>query len=562
MHTHKILNLHRQDSANQELFGRQLNISNILAQLLLNRGVNTVQDAESFLRTKVSQFLNPFLFEDMKTAVCLVKKAAADKKTVLIAGDYDVDGVTSVALLKNTFKKSGVNAIHYIPHRVNDGYGLNKKAVKLAKEKAVGLVITADCGISSFEEVRELADSNIDVIITDHHEPAGEGLPCAGAIINPKVKGCSYKFKDLAGVGVAYKFCQALTGSVLADELDIVSLGTIADVVPLFGENRVIAKEGLSMMTQAKRTGIKALIDSSRINGKSISSTFVSYILAPRINASGRIDTAETALSLLLSEDRKEADMLAQSLENLNRQRQKIEGRIMEEAQQIINSEIDFKEDKVIVVAKEGWHHGVLGVVASKLADKFYRPTIVISLEEGLCKGSGRSIRNFHLFHALSDCSARLVSYGGHAHAVGLLVQKDNIKNFRNDINMLADNRLKVEDLLPVIDIDMELQLSEVTERLAHDIKALEPFGAGNPEPLFLTRNLRLKGQPQVLARETLKFFCSDGMKTIAVIGFGMADLKDSLINCDSFDLVYFPKIDNWAQEDLLILQAEDIFFK
>ncbi|MDD5595564.1 MAG: single-stranded-DNA-specific exonuclease RecJ, partial [Candidatus Omnitrophica bacterium] len=415
---------------------------------------------------------------------------------------------------------------------------------------------------SSHEEIKALRQNQIEVIVTDHHQLSGDSLAPASAILNPKLKNCTYKYKDLAGVGVAYKLTQALTGNKLVHDLDLVSLGTIADVVPLTGENRTIVKEGLKRLTQAERIGIKALIETSRLKEREINSTFVSYILSPRINASGRVDTAETALQLLMSQEKAEAQILAKSIESLNRERQKIEAGIMEEAKSIIDREINFKEHKIMVLAKEGWHQGVLGIVASKLADRFYRPTIVISLNDGLCRGSGRSIKNFHLFSALSECKKFLHSFGGHSHAVGLVVKKDNLEEFKKEINRLAREKMSLEDLLPSIDIDMELSLADLNTKIVEEIDLLQPFGAGNPEPLFYTKNLKLKGEPALLSRDTLKFWVSDGTHTSQAIAFGMGSLKESLLNADSLDLVYSPKIDTWRDESSIILEVEEIFLR
>ncbi|MEI6631324.1 MAG: DHHA1 domain-containing protein, partial [bacterium] len=334
------------------------------------------------------------------------------------------------------------------------------------------------------------------------------------------------------------------------------------DIVPLTGENRIIAKEGLLMLPRTKRLGLQALMRNSGISDKKMNSTSVSYILAPRLNASGRMDTAEIALNLLMSQDKEEAAALADLVEGYNRQRQKVEGKILEEAQAIIDKEVNFKEHKIIVIAKEDWHQGVLGVVASKLADRFYRPTILISLGEDLCKGSGRSIKNFHLFKALLDCKDSLSSFGGHSHAVGIIIAKDNIEDFKNKINQLAKERLKLEDLIPSLDIDMEFNLDNLKEGLVREIESLEPFGKGNPEPLFYTRNLKLRGEPQVLSRHTLKFWVSDGNNTHEAIGFGLSSLKESLVSADYFDLVYTPQIDSWQGEEGIILEVKDIFFR
>ena len=563
MRSHKILKIASPDIHLQNTLSREIGISKILAQLLINRSINNAQEAEKFLNASPDHLLDPYLFSDMQNAVNLIKKAAKNKKRVMIFGDYDVDGLTALTLLKEALSKICPETVHYIPHRIKEGYGLNKNIIHFARQKEITLLITVDCGTNSNEEIQELRRHNIDVIVTDHHEPVNHDIAlCASAIINPKIKESRYKYRDLAGVGVAYKLCQAITGKKLLEDLDLVSLGTIADVVPLTGENRVMVKEGLLKLAHTKRPGLKALIETSRIKGKKITTGFVSFILGPRINASGRMDTAETALNLLMSESDDEASELARTLEMFNRQRQKIEEKILEEAHDLIDREINFKEHKIIVIAKENWHQGVLGIVASKLADKFYRPTIVISKVGALCKGSGRSIKNFHLFKALLECKDFLKTFGGHSHAVGLIITSDNIEGFRNKINRLAKEKLVLEDLLPSLEIDMELFLSDLNQEIITEFERLEPFGTGNPEPLFYTRNLKVRGQPQVLSRNTLKFWVTDGRITSQVIGFGMASFKDSLTNADSFDLVYTPKIDDWHGRASVLLEGKDIFFR
>ncbi len=306
--SHKILKIASPDTRLQNTLSRELGISKVFSQILINRGINNAQEAEKFLDASLSHLLDPYLFSDMHNAVSLIKKAAKNKSTVMISGDYDVDGLTALALLKKTLSKIGLDAVHYIPHRVKEGYGLNSNTVNFARQKNIKLLITVDCGTNNNEEIQELMRHNIDVIVTDHHEPVNHDITlCASAIINPKIKNCRYKYRDLAGVGVAYKLCQAISGKNLLEDLDLVSLGTIADVVPLTGENRVIVKEGLVKLAHTKRPGLKALIETSRIKGKKMTCGFVSCILAPRINASGRMDTAETALNLLMSEKDEEA---------------------------------------------------------------------------------------------------------------------------------------------------------------------------------------------------------------------------------------------------------------
>lgn len=560
MPTHKILNITSPNTSVRGILSKELGISGILAQILINRGINTPRDADKFLNTKIDYLLDPLTFSDMHKAVSITQKALKYKEPVMVCGDYDVDGVTSTVLLKEVLSQIGLKVLHYLPHRVKDGYGLNKTAINIASGNNVKLLVTADCGINNQEEIKELRRRNIETIITDHHEPQGQ-LPPATSILNPKTKDSGYRYRDLAGVGVAYKFCQALTKSKLLENLDLVMLGTIADVVPLLGENRVIVKEGLSRISRTKRPGLKALIEASGIKGKKISADFVSFILGPRINASGRIDTADIAFDLLISDKEEEAQRLAQLVNTHNRQRQKIEAQVLEEAQALIDKEVNFKEHKVIVISGEDWHHGVLGIVASKLADRFYRPTILISKTRDLCKGSGRSIKNFHLFQALLECRELLNTFGGHQHAAGIVIARDNIEDFKNKINHIAGEKLRLEDLLPSFDIDMEVGLSDLNQGIINELDKLEPHGMGNPKPLFYTRNLKLKGTPQVLARDTLKFWVSDGNITYPAIGFGMSVLKDSLTEAASVDLIYTPVIDSWQGKEEIILEVEDAFF-
>jgi len=563
MHGHKILNIPEPDLKLSNLIVEELGTSGITAQLLVNRGITTPRDAEYFLRADAKALLDPLSFSDMPKALDIINSAVRDKKKIMIFGDYDVDGITALAVLKEALVKKGALVSHYLPHRIKEGYGLNKNIANICREKHIGVLITVDCGTNSLDIISDLRKHGIEVIITDHHEPSGDSSRPASALINPKVNGSGYGFKDLAGVGVAFKLAQAVLSEGLKDEFDLVCLGTIADVAPLRGENRIFAKEGLKQLSCTRRPGLKALMEVSGLkNKKIITAGFVSYILGPRLNASGRVGNAETSLDLLLSRDEAEASALAKAVHEHNRHRQKIEEKILQEAEAIISREINFKEHRVIVLAKEDWHQGVLGIVASKLADRFYRPTILISVNENMCKGSGRSIENFHLFHALLECKELLEGFGGHSHAVGILIAKDSISDFKDKINKLAHEKLSLQDLIPALDIDMELGLSDINDKVVRELEILEPFGAGNPEPVFYTRSLRLKGEALKLGRETLKFWATDGTVTYPVIGFGMSSLKQSLEEANVFDLVYAPRIDSWQGEGSVILEVKDIFFR
>lgn len=558
----RILNIPHNDRLLQQKISQSLGISKVLSQLLINRKIHSVKEAENFLRNKLSSLLDPYSFGDMERSVSLIRRSIRDKHKIMIFGDYDVDGVTAVAVLKSALLKAGADVSHYIPHRIKEGYGLSKDVVGLAKEKKSKLVITVDCGTNSHEEIAQLRRNNIDVIITDHHEPIGGKNHSASAIINPKIKQSGYAFRDLAGVGVAYKLAQALSGQDLFEDLDLVTLGTVADVVPLLGENRVIVKEGLRKFTATKKIGLKALMQKSGIANKKFSPYFISYILGPRINASGRMDTADVALDLIMSSTHEEAAELSEKIELYNRQRQKIESKILDEAQSIIEQEVDFKEHRVIVIAKQDWHHGVLGIVASKLSDRFYRPTVLISLGDKMCKGSARSIKNFHLFNALISCKDLLHNFGGHSHAAGLVIEKRNINDFKKAINSFAKDNMRLEDFMPSIDIDMQVDFSQINMQLARELELLEPYGASNPEPLFHTSKVKLRGEPLTLARETLKFRVTDGQYSYQAIAFGMSSFKDSLMKCEHFDIIYTPRIDDWSGEENLLLEVKDIILR
>jgi single-stranded-DNA-specific exonuclease len=559
----KILNISAPDPVLTKSLSYELGISPVIAQLLINRGIKTCADAEKFLSPRLTDLLDPFSFPDMPLAVNFIKKAIKNKDKIMIFGDYDVDGVTSLALVENTLKSLGADVCHYIPHRVNEGYGLSKNICRICKDKGIKLLITVDCGTNSSDLIKELRENKIEVVITDHHEQSDpESQDWASAIINPKLKNSNYKFRDLAGVGVAYKLCQALTGKPLEKDLDLVCLGTIADSVALTGENWVIARQGLKEIAATKRLGLRTLINSSGIKDKAITPISISFILGPRLNASGRLDSAETALELLTTSDPAEAESLAKLVEGFNRQRQKIESNILQEAQDLIDKEVNFKQHQVMVVAKEGWHLGVLGIVASKLADRFYRPAILISIQDGLCRGSGRSIENFHLFNGLMECESLLDNFGGHSHAIGMVIPQENIAEFRQKINDFARQTLAFQDLVPTLNCDMELNLGDLNREFIRDLEKLEPFGQGNLEPLFYSRGLKLKGAPRLYSRDTLKFWVTDGKLTYSAIGFGMGGLMESLVNSNGLDLVYRLKIDSWNGSETVLLEVEEMFLK
>ena len=538
---------------------KSLDIPLLVAQLLINRDICTVEEAELFLSSDLSRLHDPFQLNDMDIAVKRIQKAKDSKERVLVFGDYDVDGVTSSALLNRVLSQMGIDLIHHIPHRVDDGYGLNHEISEFAKQEGVTLLIAVDCGITACQEVDTLNQSGIDVIVIDHHEPFQNKLPKAYAIINPKQNGCEYPFKDLASVGLVAKLTQALIGDLSDEVLGLAAMGTIADVAPLRGENRILVKSGLPLITETENKGLNALLEVTKIKDKKISPFHVGFILGPRINAAGRMDTAHTSLDLFLCEDSEEAHDLAKELERHNSKRQRMQSDVVQEAIAIIEQEVNFKDQKVIVLSKEGWHQGVLGIVASKVTDRYYRPSIIISMNEGVGTASARSIDGFHIHDALADCADCLENFGGHEGAAGLTIKEENIDPFRSLINDVAEKNLAIKKLVPKLLIDCEIPLKSVNIRLAETVESMEPFGEGNPAPVFCSQGLIVKGRPQVLGRETLKFWVAEGHFTISAVGFGMARFKDMVVPGAKVDLAYEIAIDDWRKAPTAQLKLKDI---
>ncbi|MFH0941093.1 MAG: single-stranded-DNA-specific exonuclease RecJ [Candidatus Omnitrophota bacterium] len=536
-----------------------LSVSGLFAQLLINRGISEKKEALSFLRSELSDLHDPFAMEGMARCVERIHLAVQRKEKVFIATDFDVDGVTSCVLLETELKRLKLELAHYVPNRVKDGYGLNREAIELAKRFGAKVFISLDCGITSVKEVKELNSSKIDCLIVDHHEPPAGSLPPAFAILNPKQKTCNYPFKDLAGVGLVYKLTQALGSSDPREHLDLVALGTVADVVPLRGENRIFVKHGLDVLNATKKQGLKSLMAASGIKKKKVSTHSISFILAPRINASGRVDSASSSLDLLLSEDSREADMLAQYLNEHNKERQKIEEKVLSEAMGLIERDVNFKDDLIIVLCKEDWHPGVLGIVASKIVDRFYRPAIIISLQDNVGRGSARSVHNFHIYEALAQCGAFLKEFGGHKYAAGLTIDRDNIAEFKALLNVIARANFKNESLSPVLEVDAQIPLSLIDEKLFLDIDRLSPYGEGNRRPIFVSRGLIVKSKPQVVGRNSLKFWVSDGELTYEAIGFGMSDFFGMASEAHRIDLAYCIGRDDWNAQNLIQLEIKDI---
>ena len=551
------------DTAAQKRLAECLSISPIAAQLLINRNINSPKDAEGFLNPSLLSLHDPFLMKGMKPAVSRIKKAIKNKEPIMVYGDYDVDGISATALLILVLTGMGSDVKYYIPNRLEEGYGLNSKALWHIHKKGIKLLITVDCGITALSEIEELNRLGIDTIVTDHHNPADK-VPDAYAVLDPLQKDCAYPDKNLSGTGVAFKLASALIGrgdNLLYEHLDLVCLGTVADVVPLIGENRVLVKNGLDVLTHTKKAGLKALVESSYLKGKDITSHYVGFILGPRINAAGRLGSPEFSIKLLLTNDYEEAKRLAALLGEENKNRQKMEEAVLKQAMARIEREVDFKQDRVIVLEDEGWHQGVIGIVASRIVEKFYRPTIMISMDGSEGKGSCRSIKNFHLFEVLNECSSLLKSYGGHSYAAGLTLHRNRLFEFKNKINAIAQDRILTEDLIPALDIDIEMPLSSLTNELITELDKLSPFGLGNPKPVFSSRNLSIKTPPQLLRRDSVKMWVTDGRVTAEAIGFNVADSLPSDPLNQKIDLAYSCNLNTYKGITSLQLQLKDLHF-
>lgn len=543
----------------QVVLSDQLGVHPIVAQLLANRGIKNKAQAKEFLSAAFRDLHDPFLLQGMRQAVERIHQAKERAERVLIFGDYDVDGVTSCAILFNALKKFGLEVITHIPHRISDGYGLNREIASYAQQNSVRLLISVDCGVSAIEEVAYLTAQGIDVIVIDHHEPLKEHLPSAVAVIDPKRHDCDYPFRDLSAAALAFKCAQALFGQGHHDDLDLAALGTIADVVPLYGENRILVKEGLPRIAQTKNVGLKALMQSARITSKKLNPRHVGFILGPRLNAMGRIDSAERSLELLLTKDLPQAQRIAQTMEEYNKERQKTQGAIIDQALAMVEGEVNFQKERVIVLGQEGWHRGVVGIVAARIADTFYRPAVILSFEDGLAIGSARSIEGFHLFEALSHCSSLLENFGGHQYAAGLTLKRENIETFKQRINEIAFEWMSQEDLTPSLRIDCEIPLSGVTMDLVKIIQQLEPYGEANPEPLFCTRGLIVKSPPAILGRGTIKFWVTDGQRVFSAVGFGMEAYRPIAQVGRSIDVAYKVSIDDWNKPATVQLELKDM---
>ena len=496
------------------------NISKLLARVLVNRKIINDNDINVFLNPTRNDFHDPYLMPDMKEAVDRIEIAIQRKDKIIIYGDYDVDGITSITVLKRFLEERGLEVDYYVPNRLQEGYGLNKEAIKTIAEAGHKLMITVDCGISGIEEVEYSNSLGIETIITDHHEPLDD-LPKAIAVVDAKRKDNKYPFRGLAGVGVVFKLIQAIGIRLNLDEkeylkyLDIVCVGTISDIVPLVDENRVIAKLGLKLIQVTRNIGLKSLL--KNIGYKNINSMSVSFGIAPRINACGRMGFQEEALKLFLTDNIVQAEEITDNLNRYNIERQEKERKIYEEAMDALK-DVDMSKISTIVLAGSEWHHGVIGIVASKLTEKFFKPTILLSLEDDIAKGSGRSIPGFDLHSALCENSKYLEKYGGHEMAIGLSLKKENLEKFKQEFEKMAEEK-DIKSILPVIYVDGEISLSDMNKKTVEEICKLEPFGEANKTPIFLYKNLKIDSIRALSEGKHLKITLKDNNCLINAIG-------------------------------------------
>ena len=523
--------------------GTQIGISPEISQILKNRDIITEKDAEIFMNPSLDYLRDPFLMKDMQKGVDRIKKAIEKKERIFIYGDYDVDGVSSTSILVLYFKSIGYDVKYYIPNRLKEGYGISIEALEKINEIGCDLLISVDCGITSAKEVEFAKTLGMDVIITDHHECQDE-IPDAIAVINPKQEDCTYPYDFLCGCGVAFKLIQALTPpevfrESMYDYLEIVTLATICDIVPLKDENRIIVKNGLKMMKDGRNIGLKELIKVCGIDTHQLKSSHIGYSVGPRINASGRLGYSYLGVELFTADSPEQAKEIAMDLEEKNSERQLIESKMYSEAEAIIASNQSYEDDKVLVVANEGWQHGIIGIVASKLTEKYYKPTILLTIEEGMATGSARSIKGFSIFDALVECKDLMSKFGGHEQAAGLSMDARNIDELRQRVNEIADYSLTKEDMIENIKVEYELQEGQVDLDLVDQLHLLEPFGMSNPTPRFIMRDLVLANIGFVGASKQHLKLTLQKDSVYEAIGFNMAYLADEFTRGDKVDVLF-----------------------
>jgi single-stranded-DNA-specific exonuclease len=546
-------------------------LSALLAQLMVNRGLGDPEAARFFLDARLDTVHDPFLMRGMDVAVRRIVQAIQNRETVTVYGDYDVDGVTSAALVVHFFRELGAPFDYYLPNRMEEGYGLNNSALDTIKARGNKLVITADTGITALSQVAYANKIGVEVIVTDHHQVAVEGLPDALAILNPHQPECNYPFKFLSGVGIVFKLAVGIRRGLLeagwdADKLpnlkkhlDLFTLGTIADMAPLIDENHVLTSHGLEALRTSVKPGVIALKSVVGIDGK-VDSSSVGFGMGPRLNAAGRLGQPDRGLHLLVSSDLNEAMEMAKSLEELNEERKETQKWCFEEAEYLLERQVDLENENVIVLASENFHQGVIGIVAAKLAEKFYRPAILISLVEGVGKGSARSIPSFNLVKAMTQCSEHLIQYGGHAYAAGLNIEEERVDDFRKAMNKVGDQYLTEDCLVAELKVDATLKMEDITQEFYGEMESLEPFGQMNKVPIFVSRDVRAR-DVKFVGREDnhVRFRAFQGNQFRNVIGFNLAHAFQSIDATEPVDIVYELRRNTWGGRNSIEMKLLDL---
>ena len=551
------------DAAGLATLAAELRLPAPVCALLLRRGFGLPDDAKRYLRPRLEQLHDPGLMRGMADAVARLTRAIDGGETILVHGDYDVDGMSSTALLVRVIRALGGTAVPFIPHRLTDGYDLSDAGVDAAIRGGARVLLTCDCGTSALAAVARACAAGIDVIISDHHLPGGP-LPDCLAILNPRQPGCEYPDKSLVAAGIAYKLAIALVRAMGGDEslvhrhLDLVALATVADVAPLRGENRVLARLGLRLLSQRPSVGLRALVRAVGLDGKSITAGRVGFVLAPRLNAVGRIGHAIRGVELLLADDEHTANAIARELEEMNRERQRIDRETLATAMRRVES-LDLDASVGLVIAEPGWHPGVIGIVASRVVEEVCRPTVLIALEGDVGKGSGRSIPAFDLHGALTSCRDLFMRFGGHRAAAGVTIASSRVEEFAERFNAVAREALSPDDLVHELRVDLELPLGHATEELDALLRHFEPFGIGNPAPVFVARGVRLAGAPRTVGQGHLKLRLEQEGAVLDAIGFGLGALAADLRADERVDVAFRLELDEWDGAPRLQARLADV---
>jgi len=534
-----------------------------IVQIMVNRNVKTEREAQAFLHGTLGDLPDPFLLTGMKEAVDRVKRACDQGEKILIFGDYDVDGILSVVVLTRALERLGGEVDHFIPDRLSQGYGIKANYLDIVIEKGAKLVISVDCGIKAVDFVDSANRHGIDVIITDHHQPGGE-LPRALAVLNPVLEGSQYPDRHLAGIGVVFKLIQALFegngfGSDLPHYLKLVSIGTVADVAPLKGENRLFVKHGLDGLSDVSNPGLKSLMEICRLTGRKVTVGDVGFRIGPRVNAAGRLGNAEKVVRLFLSRDERKCREIVRELDRMNSQRQKVEEQIWNQALQAIKKRSLHEKYRLLILKCESWHRGVIGIVASKLKDKFHRPVILFAVQSGKAFGSGRSIKDFSLIDCLERNRKCFLSYGGHPLAVGCELDMDRFESFRSAVNDFAASAITDDILKRKLHLDVQLSFNQIDLDFLGHLAFLAPFGVGNPKPLFLTTGAEVLMKPQKIQGKHSKFILEQEGKTFEALGWGKGEWADTVEKGDRLDLAYSLQVSEYLGKERLSLSLEDI---